>query len=72
MIKLYSQNWCPMCQLMKEQLDNSTFEYETISDRRSLARNGISTVPMIELEDGTMLNAKDAFAYIKGRDNGVR
>lgn len=64
---LYSTD-CPMCKMLKAQLDANGIEYTVSSDIEVVQQMGFSSVPML-YADGQMMNAKQAFDWIKeGRE----
>lgn len=64
---LYTQKGCPICIMLKDMLDRNGIEYHMEMDKSIMTSKGIVHVPMIELEDGTLLDAMQAVETFKGR-----
>lgn len=64
-MKIYSTD-CPKCHILEKKLQNKHIEFETILnfDPAKLLNLGFTTAPVLELDDGTMLNFADANTYI--------
>lgn len=55
---------CPKCQVLKTKLQEKGFDHKEVTDIEEFTRLGIETVPVLELEDGRLLNFKEAIDYI--------
>lgn len=66
---LYTQKGCPMCYMLKDMLNRNGIEYRMETDTSIMASKGITHVPMVELEDGTLLDAMQAVEAFKGKGN---
>lgn len=55
---------CPICKTVKAALDKAGIVYKTNSDIEVMRHLGISSVPVLQVDDA-LLNAKEAFDYIK-------
>ena len=63
-MKLYSiGNTCKRCMILKEKLDNADVQYDLVTDRSEMERNGIDGVPVLEV-DGVMHNYQRAVKLI--------
>ena len=68
MIKVYSIPYCPMCDLLKEELQEKEIPYESIMDKEILQNKGITHVPVLEVE-GQLLNTAEALKWVKNYEN---
>ena len=67
MVLVYTQG-CPRCKALEQQLDKSNVAYEkrgTKDDLKYLMDLGFTSLPVLELEDGTMLTFKDALKWAR-------
>lgn len=62
MVTLYTTH-CPKCRVLERQFDKMGVNYTLSEDTDKLVRAGYQMAPMVELEDGTFLNFKEAFAW---------
>ena len=62
----YTQSGCPMCQILKDKQDKFDVKYDIEADRAQLLSKGITHVPVLETDDGRMLNAQQALKMIDG------
>lgn len=53
MVTLYS-NDCPRCKILKKKLDEKGVNYESCTDVNKMLSLGITTVPMLRVEDKMM------------------
>lgn len=53
MVTLYS-NDCPRCKILKKKLDEKGINYESCTDVNKMLSLGITTVPMLRVEDKMM------------------
>lgn len=61
------EHGCPNCRVLKMKLDKSGIEYETINDLDVMKAKGFQTAPKLELEDGTIMDFKQAVDWLKGQ-----
>lgn len=64
MVILYSTN-CPQCKMLERQLQNNNISFQIINNIDIMLQKGISSVPKLELEDGTILNTTEALQWAK-------
>lgn len=50
--------------MLKELLANKKIQFEAVEDLDEMEEKGFKSVPMLEV-DGRIMNAKEAFAWIK-------
>ena len=62
-MKLYTTH-CPKCKVLETKLAQKNIKYEEIEDTTKLQELGIQEVPVLELDDGTMLSFVEANKYI--------
>lgn len=67
MIKLYSTG-CPNCRVLKAKLDLAGIIYKETDDINFLTSNNIMTVPVVVLEDGSILNFYEALSWIRNNN----
>lgn len=53
MVTLYS-NDCPRCKILKKKLDEKGVNYESCTDVNKMLSLGITTVPMLRVENKMM------------------
>ena len=63
-IILYTLN-CPICNKIKQMLDEKNIKYEVCDDEEEMERLGIEVVPVLSV-DGLLMQAKVAMEYIRG------
>lgn len=63
MIKLYTTG-CPQCKFVEAQFNNKQIVYEKITDKEIMLQKQFTHVPMLELEDGRILNYKEIIKWI--------
>lgn len=63
MIKLYTTH-CPKCKVLEKKLALKNLEYEQVEDMdeimKAAERAGINSTPLLELEDGKILDFMEA------------
>lgn len=64
MIKLYTVENCPMCELLKRKLYEKDIEFEVIQSTSILKEKRITHVPIMELND-KMLTYKESLKWIQ-------
>lgn len=64
-MKLYSTN-CPKCNVIEKKLRNKNIEFEKITDfdYDKMREKGFSFAPILETNDGILLDYSDANNYI--------
>ena len=64
-MKLYSTN-CPKCNVIEKKLRNKNIEFEKITDfdHNKMKERGFSFAPILETDDGILLDYSDANNYI--------
>lgn len=64
-MKLYSTN-CPKCNVIEKKLRNKNIEFEKITDfdHNKMKEKGFSFAPILETDDGVLLDYSDANNYI--------
>lgn len=67
MIKLYS-NDCPKCRVLKAKLDSKDITYKKISDIDLMMEKGIESVPVLELDDGELLDFSSAIKWVNHQE----
>lgn len=67
MIKLYT-NDCPKCRVLKAKLDSKDIAYEKINDIDLIMEKGIESVPVLELENGTMMDFSSAIKWVNQQE----
>lgn len=67
-MKLYSTPGCPMCQMLAQKMSEKNIQYEKVIDLDVLEKKNITHVPVLETDDGRMLNLPDALKYVTTRE----
>lgn len=57
MIKLYSSPTCGVCKMIKMKLEKRNIAFEETHDIQPLIDKNIERLPVMELEDGTMITS---------------
>lgn len=57
MIKLYTSPTCGICKMIKMKLNAKKIEFEESQDIDFLMERGVQTLPVMEMEDGTLLTS---------------
>lgn len=65
MVTLYS-NDCPRCKILKKKLDEKGVNYESCTDVNKMLSLGITTVPMLRVED-KMMGFSEAVKWVSGK-----
>lgn len=74
-ITLYSTG-CPKCNVLKKKLEAENINYTEVTDINKISQickcTGFNSVPIIEIEDGHILDFNKAITWIKqvGGQNG--
>lgn len=63
-MKLYTID-CPACRVLENKLTIQGFSYEKIYDEKLFQKLGYIDFPLLELDDGKVLNFLDAIAWLK-------
>lgn len=70
---LYSTISCPMCKMLATKMDEKGIRYEKVVDEDVLASKNIMHVPILETDDGRMMDLAEAMFYINNlEDSNVR
>lgn len=64
MIKIYSQETCPRCGVLKSKLEAKGVEYEEITDIKEIRKLGIMSVPYMKIDDGELMDFGKAIAWV--------
>ena len=67
MITIYSLPNCGNCKMLKKILEDKNISFNKIEDKEIIIENGITTIPTLELEDGTRLAFGDAYRWIQAQ-----
>lgn len=63
MVTLYTTH-CPKCRMLEKNLQKKGIEYHTSEDLDKLVRAGFQSAPVLEVEEGKLLNFKDAWSWL--------
>lgn len=64
MMKLYSMDDCPWCDILKMRLKHAEIEYEEIKDMEIIQAKGFKTVPRLQFPDGLLMDFEQAIAWV--------
>ena len=62
---LYTTSTCPRCNVVKVKLNQANLSYEVSTDIEQMEKLKIKQVPMLQLDDGTLLDFSGIIAYLK-------
>lgn len=68
MITLYT-NHCPLCNALKDLLDQEKIQYEEVTDEQFMLSLGITRTPVLEVNKGEFLKYRDALKWVETRKN---
>ena len=60
--KILYTTGCPKCRILEKKLHDKGVDFDICDDREKMAGLGIVSVPVLKLEDGSML---DYFSAVK-------
>ena len=63
MIKLYTTH-CPQCKILESKLEKKNIKYEAHDDIEEMKQMGFKGAPVIQQEDGTILNFAAAVKWV--------
>lgn len=69
MIILYTID-CPSCKRLEDKLNNYNIPYDVCKDIDLMASLGMTSMPVLQIEDGTFLNFKEAVKWINDQKIG--
>lgn len=55
---------CPLCNVLKEKLESKQITFEINTDEDKMAQLGITQVPVLQLDNGELLEFSAANKYI--------
>lgn len=55
---------CPKCQVLKEKLESKNIAFEINKDEAVMAQLGITQVPVLQIDNGELLEFSAANKYI--------
>ena len=67
MIKLYTTH-CPRCKVLETKMSKNGINYEEIDSMDIMTEKGFKSVPVLELEDGTILDFAKANSWINEQE----
>lgn len=62
---LYTTTTCPRCNVVKVKMNQANLSYEVSTDIEQMEKLKIKQVPMLQLDDGTLLDFSGIIAYLK-------
>ena len=65
---VYTTEKCMQCKFLKGELNRNGIPFEVCMDENIMAEKKIKSVPVLELDDGTMLNFMEALKKIQKGD----
>ena len=63
MVVLYT-NHCPLCNYLKDLLDNKHIEYQEVTDIDYMLSLGITKTPMLQVDNGELMKYKQALDWV--------
>lgn len=64
MITVYTKENCPKCKILKQKLKQKGVEYKEESNVDLLLAMGIDFLPVLQVDDESLLNYKQAVEYV--------
>ena len=61
---LYTKQGCPLCSVVKVKLNAFGIPYESETNMEKMLAMGFKTLPILQLDDGTLLQFKEILNYI--------
>lgn len=61
---IYTTEHCPQCKFLKKKLSENGISFVSCMDTDIMDKKKIKTVPMLELDDGTILNFQTAMRML--------
>ena len=68
MITLYGAHGCPRCSMLSSMMKKKHIEFVKNEDIELIKARDFDSIPMLELEDGTLLDCGAAVKYINKRE----
>lgn len=65
-MKLYTVG-CPKCHVLEKKLQAKGIDFEIVDDKSIMEREGITSLPVLELEDGKRLSFSEAVQYVNSK-----
>lgn len=62
---LYTTTTCPRCNVVKVKMNQANLSYEVSTDIEQMEKLKIKQVPMLQLDDGTLLDFSGIINYLK-------
>ena len=62
---VYSSSSCPRCKVLKMKMDKANLNYDVVEDIEIMKEKGIKSIPVVELEDGRILDFSAAIAFVR-------
>lgn len=63
-ITVYSLPSCSMCRNLKNRLTRAGIEFTNCEDEEEERRLGMDSVPMMQVNDGPLMNYKEALTWV--------
>ena len=67
MIKVYTID-CPACKVLEKKLTQKNLPYEKITDRNIFTQLNIDTFPVMQIDNGPLMNYKDSNNWINQQE----
>ena len=55
---------CPKCKILKSKLDDKGIEYEACNDVETMVNLGMTTVPVLVVDDGEPMNYSQSIKWV--------
>lgn len=68
MIAVFSRPNCPKCMILKSRLETEDREFKTSDDAEHMASLGIMSVPMMQVDDGDLMDFNSAMAWLNNNE----
>lgn len=64
MITIYSTG-CPRCNVLEKKLEQKNIEFTKVTDMEVMLSMGIKSVPMLQIDDGALMDYMNAVNWVK-------
>ena len=61
---------CPQCRVLEKKLTMANIEFEAIDNIETIRATGITQTPALQIDDGELMNFKEAVKWVREVSNG--
>ena len=67
---VYSTPNCPQCNFLKGKMVEKKMDFTTVYDEEAMRSKGIASVPVLEMDDGRLLDFREALQFVASSEGG--